>query len=242
MTLGEANQHAIIDSIIDEIMNTNPSMMSHISHAAVISSYEKCGQWQKAVEFFKYIFHVRQDITANEIALNAALSACRAGGEWLYGLKLLIQAESRGIFPDAISFTTLIFACGESRQFEIAKELFLSMNSKLPLKLCRDIYSRYAAVSADMMNSQSTCNGPIPRDTGTYNALITAYEKNNQWQDAVNLLIDMLASQNPAIRPDVKTFTAVIKACSNVKKYEIAWKCYKLMDEYGEICVYFCCV
>lgn len=47
-------------------------------------------------------------------------------------------------------------------------------------------------------------------------------------------MIDLSHDKNKSnIKPDVKSFTAVITACGNSNQYEVAWKLYLSMSDYG---------
>ena len=59
-------------------MTTDGSQADVFSYSAIISSCEKCFQWQLALHFFQQM--TTSEVAANDIAFNAVLSACDGSG------------------------------------------------------------------------------------------------------------------------------------------------------------------
>jgi pentatricopeptide repeat domain-containing protein 1 len=58
-----------------------------ITHSAVISAYEKGGEWARALQLVGAMVQGRAE--RKTITYNAAISACEQGGEWARALEVL---------------------------------------------------------------------------------------------------------------------------------------------------------
>lgn len=149
-----------------------------------------------------YIQMENENIKQNTITLNAVLNACIQGRQLEQALQLFDDASNKGIYKDAVTYSIIIIGLGDSKQFEMAKELFLTMDGK------------------------------VTKDTGTYNAMITACKRTGHWQYSIQLLNEMISGGNN-VYPDCKSFATVITCCGNAGKWEEAMKIYIRMDEMG---------
>lgn len=188
MTLGESKQCSYLDAILEDMHSKNVPL-DVVTYSTVISAYQNCGLYKKSIEFYRKCFDYA--VKPNLICLNAALTACVLDREWLLAIAILLDSHCRGIVPDTVSYSSLINVCGECRQFEIALKLFESMNSIDPYSECLRIFEveklildpmiftdyRSIILNQNFPARVEQTFGPLTKDTGTYNSMITACEK-----------------------------------------------------------------
>lgn len=211
-TLGEARQLPLALKYFDQ-MKTEGIPKDTITYGTAISACEKAGNWPRALELYEEMERI-DNLKPNSITLNSALSACMVGKQWEKAIRLFDDAGKRGIERDAVAYSVVIATCGESRKFELAKKYFESMDSLIdPSKATK-------------------------RDTGTYNAMMTACERSGKWQEAIALLT-LLKNSAPdsktgeCLKPDCRTYSIVINCCGNAGRWEQALDFFNEMDQYG---------
>lgn len=200
-TLGDAKQYQYALNIFLDMQKKGIPRDS-FTYTAMISVCEKCGKWQEAVSLYEDV--IAMNMTLSAMTLNAVLSACASGRLWEQCIRLFSDAKSRGVPLDNVSYSILISVYGDMGQVAAAEKLFHDMSS-----------SSYTLI-------------PIRRDTGTYNALITVFERNKQWQKALHFLkVNMTADR---ILPDKQTYTTAMAACSQAGYWRLVLKLFAEME------------
>lgn len=82
------------------------------------------GQWENATKLLQEM-HGKDDIKANVISYNAAISACEKGGQWKMAIGLLQEMqEKHDIKPDVIIYSAVVSACEKGGKWEQAINCF----------------------------------------------------------------------------------------------------------------------
>jgi pentatricopeptide repeat protein len=215
--LAEAKQLTIVLQLLKQMTSENiPKDV--ITYTAAINSCEKAQDWKTAIDLYQEMDAVN-GIKPNSITLNSVLSACASGRQWDLALQLFKDAGNKGIIRDAVSYSVVIACMGEAKKYQLAKDLFDSMDG-------RQVF---------FADNCTTAKQTVARDTGTYNAMITACERNGKWQDALRI-IDILTlggSDKLPVHADSKTYCAAISCCGNAGKWKEAMLLFNRMDEFG---------
>ncbi|CAE8588905.1 unnamed protein product [Polarella glacialis] len=98
---------------------------NEITYSAAISSCEKGGQWQLALNLLSLMPAAR--VVPNEITYNAASSACEKSGHWQLALALLSLMPEAKVVPDEITYNAAISACEKGGQWKLALNLLSLM-------------------------------------------------------------------------------------------------------------------
>ncbi len=216
-TLGEAKQLSLVLQLLKQ-MELEKIPKDVITYTAAINSCEKAQDWKTAIELYEEM-DVVYGIKPNLITLNSVLSACASGRQWDLALKLFEDAGNKDIVRDAVSYSVVIACMGEAKKYQLAKDLFDSMDG-------RQLF---------FGNNTNIAKHTVARDTGTYNAMITACERNGKWQDALRI-IDILTlggSDKSPVHADSKTYCAAISCCGSAGKWKEAMVLFNRMDEFG---------
>ena len=127
-------------------------------------------------------------MTPDAINLSAAFSACEAGQQWRYALRLLGDVPQRLVTPDAIS-STAISACEEGQQWRNALQQTGDTGRH---QLCR----RHRRLRGNPQRS-------VTPDAINLSAAFSACEAGQQWGHARRLLAEM---PQLSVTPDVTSF------------------------------------
>ena len=123
-----------------------------ITRVAMLSAYEKCERWERAVAFLSRL-NARADaeaaaekdrtgvdprdprasgwnsgaVDAEELHFNIAMSACGKCGEWREADRLFREMLARGVTPTSVTYSTLIAAYGRAGKEARANRRFREM-------------------------------------------------------------------------------------------------------------------
>ena len=247
--LGDAKQLGQVLNLYDR-MTEDEVPKDSVTFTVAITACEKAGDWKTAIKMYKDMEQV-YSLQPNLITLNAVLNACAHNRRWQEALEIFENAGKKGVARDAISYSTVIAVCGECHRYDISKKVFDSM----------DGYNATETINWNSKSSKIILKDRVKRDTGTYNAMITACEKNGKLQDALYLIdtisinanTDASLSQNSkymskynkysnqrdselfhdVVRPDSKTYCAAISCCGNAGQWREALRLFNKMDDDG---------
>jgi pentatricopeptide repeat protein len=234
--LTDSKQWETAKAVVVDICNSK-SFVTEGTFAAILTMFEKSGDSQEAINFYVQAL-ISGKFKVDIVSLNIALSSCRSKGDLITALRLLLSAEAYKIIPDAISISNVILLCVDIRECTIAREIFDATSSSYPLTVCKQILERYVqsdvGYSSRLRIPDNSTISSIKRDAGVYHAIISSCERQGNWKECVNLLVDMVSKNLDSCRPEARSFSLVIQACKDQKQYDVAWKCFNLMDELGK--------
>lgn len=145
-------------------------------------------------------------------------------------VEIYLQMEACSIEPDAISFATILPACGDlsavllgRRIHEMVERRGLQPNLSLENALI-DMYARCGC----LLEARKLFDAMKFRDIVSWTSLIYAYGMSGQGQNAVALFSRMLES---GLKPDSIAFVSILSACSHAGLLQAGEYYYKLMTE-----------
>ena len=106
--LKRATQVDEVRRIVDDIVARGGMQKSGVA-TPVLQKLGQVGLWKEALARFGDINR------PNIVNFGAAISACEKGGQWEEALKLLEEAQTRGVEPNVKTFSAVISACEKGR-------------------------------------------------------------------------------------------------------------------------------
>ena len=203
---------------------------SSIIMGTVMSACQEANQWPSVLHLLGQMpsFQLQPDLICYNIAIS-----CESPGAWRISLRCLDEILSRSLEATNITFNSLITACGKATQWQAALELLGQMGSltdvisyNAAVAACAQQWQMALQIFAEMLpESPSSAESETPKlrrffaapkaktvrpDLITYNAVVTACEKGNQWHLALSI-IDQMQSNNEA--PNCVTYQGLLSAC-----------------------------
>eukprot|EP01041_Mallomonas_annulata_P005342 gene5342-10686_t len=194
------NNSTGIIELVDTYLSNPKSRIDKHLITSIISSFGDVGLLGRSIAMLKDM--QKYGVTPNEFHYGAVIQSCRKAGQWEMSLALLERMKKSNI-PH-------------------------SEKRNIP----RDTVSYSIAITAygqlGLMEESITLFNSI--DTGVYNALITACERNGYWDVAMDLLLVQMPHQG-RVAPDSRTFAATISACGRAKKWREALFVFETMKQ-----------
>jgi pentatricopeptide repeat protein len=192
----------------EELVQQGIKMNDYLG-AALIAMYSKSGSLDDARKVFDQLGPVR-----GVGCWNALLSGYAHQGASKEVLELFDRMRQEHIWPDVVTFTTVLNACeeGTDQAARIHDEMVrcgVKMDDFLGAKLI-SMYSKNGRLEEGQKVFDQMGDG---RGVGCWNALISGYAHHGDSQKALQLFEQM--QQTKSLRPNAVTFVAVLSACAN---------------------------
>lgn len=145
-------------------------------------------------------------------------------------VELYLQMETCGIEPDAITFASILPACGDLSAVSLGRRIheFIETKGLRPnLSLENALVDMYARCGC-LTEARKIFEGMKFRDVVSWTSLISAYGKSGQGRDGVALFSQMLES---GLQPDSIAFVSILSACSHAGLLLEGEHYYKLMTD-----------
>lgn len=123
-----------------------------ITFGAMLSSYAKSGNWQRAWSTLCSLKDTRA--RPNLVCCNALIASCEVAGEWQRAMEALELTSQFNLQPDAITFSTAISSCQVGSQWEVALHILHGM----PSTVRPNVFSFSAAISSCKEQWQQALN------------------------------------------------------------------------------------
>ncbi|KAE9611202.1 hypothetical protein Lal_00011989 [Lupinus albus] len=200
-----------------------------LPHVSIVSSlmvlYSKCGVIEYSLKLFD---RVEQK---NVILWTAMIDSYVESGRMYEALGIIRSMQLTEHKPDTVTIARMLSVCGELKLEKLGKEIHGQI-------LKRDFTSVHY-VSAELINMYGTCGvvekaklvfHAVPvKGSRTWTALIKAYGYKKLYQDAIDLLDQMVSN---GFFPNTFTFEAVLSICDRAGLVEDAFKIFNLMSRY----------
>ncbi|KAI5056072.1 hypothetical protein GOP47_0029593 [Adiantum capillus-veneris] len=177
---------------------------------ALVDMYAKCGAFTKARQVLEEL-PVR-----NLITWNTLITGYVEHGKGEQALDCFGQMQREGHFPDMVTFTCLLKACGnigalgkgQKIHDEIAKQGLLESNLVLGTALV-DMYSSCGALA----KARRVLDELPTRNVITWNALIAGFIEHDKVEEALACFEQL---QCDSLSPDTVTYNIILRGCGNV--------------------------
>ena len=178
--------------------------------SSLISMYVKCGMLAKAQEVLDTLPFRTQ------FSWNALIAGYSQQGKGHDALNCFERMQNEGLFPDVITYTCIVKACGiigaigKGKQMhdEISRRGLLEKDVVLGSALV-DMYAKCGALTKAIQVLKEL---PI-RNVVSWNSLIAGFAQQGQGYRALDCLEQM---QIEGISPDEVTFISILKACGTI--------------------------
>jgi pentatricopeptide repeat protein len=189
---------------------------------ALIDMYAKCGMLDRAR-------HVIEDMTVRDVvSWNALIAGFAQHGEGNRALEFFELMRCEGLFPDVITFTCALKACGciklivegERIHEEIIGMGILNRGMEIGNALI-DMYAK----CGELNKAREVLEHEIRyRNVVSWNTLITGYVQHCLIEEALDSFCRM---QSEGIDPDAITFICILKCCGVTRAVEKGMEIYK---------------
>ncbi|KAK0598307.1 hypothetical protein LWI29_033567 [Acer saccharum] len=170
----------------------------------------------------------------NLVSWNVMIAAYVNSSKPTEAVDLYSQMDMQGIEPDAISFASVLPACGDLSALLLGRQIHQYVERKKPrpnLLLENALIDMYAKCGS-LAEARAVFDGMQFRDIVSWTSMISAYGMGGKGCDAVALFSKM---QNSGLCPDSIAFVSVLSACSHSGLLEEGRYNFKLMTEQYKI-------
>eukprot|EP00397_Hematodinium_sp_SG-2012_P004514 GEMP01004526.1.p1 GENE.GEMP01004526.1~~GEMP01004526.1.p1 ORF type:complete len:1110 (+),score=304.38 GEMP01004526.1:435-3764(+) len=192
-----------------------------VSFTSVISACGKEGEWREALTLRDDM--ARCGIRPNLLTYNALISACEKGGQWQAAVEIFNELRASAEQPrqhrdDDTREFTLVNDNVQKHRRERQDMVFATNRAETTSG------SDQRGVPARMQGkaTQHNCDVAVAPDVISYNALISALAKGQQWERALALLHTMQSCDHASPAPDVISYSAAITACAAAAQWRPA--------------------
>eukprot|EP00434_Breviolum_minutum_P035784 symbB.v1.2.031687.t1/scaffold3706.1/size51673/1 len=187
-----------------QIGRLNPNLM--VANAA-INCYGTSGSWEVALAVLRDFEAAK--VQVDQISYNSVLNAFTSCVLWQAGLHQIEEAKTRALGVDAVSRSTMMKALGSSSDSGWRQVLNLMLpftESLVVTNACSSACARH--VSSWFWSFKCFAQLRVVNEL-SYNAVVNACEKGQQWSHAIHLFTDLIST----ISASVSNANAAISAC-----------------------------
>jgi pentatricopeptide repeat protein len=203
--------------IHNEILSIESLERDVVLGTAIVDMYAKCGALGRAYKALEEL-PVR-----NVVSWSALIAGHAHHGHGRDALECFEQMRNEGVIPNAVTFLSVLKACGSMGAMERGEEIhgeivrggFLEGNTALGNSLV-DMYAKCGKLERAWSVLEQLGGG---RDVVSWNALIAGFEQRGCGFEALGFLRRM---QDEGIAPDEVTFLSVLGACGRAGLVEEA--------------------
>ncbi|MQL96016.1 hypothetical protein Taro_028686 [Colocasia esculenta] len=166
------------------------------------------------------------------ISWNAMIAIYAYNSKVTDAVELYNQMVSEGVEPDAITFVSVLPACGDLSALALGSQIHDYVKKK---KMCPNLFLENALVDmyakcGSLQDAREVFDGMKEKDVVSWTSMISGYGMHGLGEDAVILFESM---QKSGLKPDHIAFVSVISACSHagmLKEGKHYFSC--MMDQY----------
>ena len=176
---------------------------------ALVDMYSKCGSLEKAREVFEKLPE------QNVVSWSSLIAAYVQNGLANEALECFRQMQNQGVCPNAVSYVSILKACGIAGSLEIGEDIDTEVNQQGLLQkdgvlgtALVDMYSKCGALK----KAQKVFEQLPVRDVVSWNALIAGYAQLGHVNAALGFYNSMRAED---VVPNWVSFIILLNACSH---------------------------
>ncbi|KAI5058915.1 hypothetical protein GOP47_0027085 [Adiantum capillus-veneris] len=176
---------------------------------ALIGMYSKCGLYEKAQELFNEM--PKRDV----VSWNALISGYVVHGHGGEALNCLEKMDEEGLSPDAITFVSVLKACGCVGALDKGQNVHARI-------LREGLLEKHAVIANALLFMYVKCGLPEKakdifnqlqvRDSVSWNSIIAGHAQDVHGEEAFNCFQQM---QVEGLSADAVTYACVLKACAS---------------------------
>lgn len=174
---------------------------------SLVHMYGKHGHVEDAQMLFEKV------PVPNLVSWNAIIAVFAQHGHIKKVHKLCNQMQQEGLFPDKVTFLSILSACATPEALRIGKQAhtrIVGSTYELDVSVTNAIVNMYGECGAPE-DAWRTFESMLQRSVFTWNALIGAYIQNGQGVSALEIFHRM---QWEGVMPDEVTFISILGACT----------------------------
>ena len=175
---------------------------------ALVDMYCKCGAMEKA----QYVFEQLPE--QNVVTWSALITGYIRKGLSDEGLKCFRRMKDAGIYPNVVTYTCILKACGIVGSLDIGEDIVSEVREKgllgkdiLLNTALVDMYSKCGALT----RAQKVFDQLHLRDIVSWNALISGYAQSGLAHEALKCFRQI---EDEGVCPDAVTYICILKACA----------------------------
>ncbi|XP_031403938.1 putative pentatricopeptide repeat-containing protein At1g53330 [Punica granatum] len=195
----------------------------------LLNALLKCEEYGRMIEFFH---NIEKYAYPDACTYNILINACGVVGRLDDACKLFDEMPRRGVFPNVVTFGTLIYWLCVDNRFEEAFELKDNMVRAHGILPNAHIYAcliKAACKVTDLSNAfglkDEMLSNRVELDSAIYNTLINVLFKAGRKDEVSGLLEEM---REKGCGPDTVTYNTMISALCDKKDFEAA---HRILDE-----------
>jgi len=176
----------------------------------------------------------RLSMIPDRFTFNSLLKACSSQSEWK---RVFVEMKKYGVKPDVFTYNAIIKSLCAMRKLTEASRLIVDMESKgispdsMTYSFLMTAMLRKKKPEACLTLFESACTNDrsqkLIHNVHLYTTAITAASMIKDYERALDLLSRMTAQ---GIKPNLKTLTAVVGACLICKKYDLAARVFRRIE------------
>jgi len=182
--------------------------------------------WKTSLRLLQEMHTAGLDI--DSVQYNTALATCVTAGKVEEALGLLDTIEGVASVADAITYNTIMKGCAKAGEIEACFKVFERMLSKnidasqVTYGILLDVCINENHVDRAMQVFEKMTAAGCPMNTVLYTTLIKGFERAGDHEKALTMYKQM--SAEPNVKPDLITFSILIKASCDNNRLEDALK------------------
>eukprot|EP00397_Hematodinium_sp_SG-2012_P019467 GEMP01020002.1.p1 GENE.GEMP01020002.1~~GEMP01020002.1.p1 ORF type:complete len:764 (+),score=230.30 GEMP01020002.1:339-2630(+) len=242
--------------LLDAMALENPPIIPDaIAYNACISACAPHGHWGTALSLLQRMVRGEVDsegraVRPTVVSYSACIHSCAQSGHWAMALHLLSDMRQHLLRPNVITYNSAISACEKGRKWSRALDIFRAMHCppdaisyNAAISACekgavwREALALFHAMRSSRKNRGGGSGGGSSRDAFiaptvvTYSSAISACEKGNAWEHALDLLRRMKEDSNVMV--NTIAYNAVIRAVAKNGDWRRGWCLIQEMSENG---------
>nr|XP_043632753.1 pentatricopeptide repeat-containing protein At3g49170, chloroplastic-like [Erigeron canadensis] len=193
---------------------------------ALVNFYSKCGMLENALKVF-------DEMTDRDVvSWNAMISGCVSCSEFGRAMGLFYWMQKGGLKANSVTVVELLKACGELMEFRFGKEIH-------GYCLRHGLFDSNHHVGSSLMGFYLKFDSSLarlvfemldPRNTISWNTMISGYVNNGDCVKALQLFILMVID---GVECDSVTLLVVIQACAGFRNLEVGMQVHQVVIKYG---------
>ena len=191
------------------------------------------GQSDIAVELFQQL--ESEGLVPDSATWNTMISGFSQLGLGFEAFKFFHKMQSTGVVASLKSITSLLRACSACSALQSGKEIHghaIRINISTDEFISTALIDMYMKCGHSYLAKRVFCEFQIkPKDPAFWNAMISGYGRNGEYQSAFEIFNQM---QEEKVPPNSATLVSILSVCSHTGEVDRGWQLFKMINrDYG---------